>query len=285
MTTQITAMSEPSFVAFVDEACAPGDGTRRWAARGQNFVVELIKATARGRRVTVASEYETILLPLDAEVSLATGNEEINAPARSVCVAPPGVLRITLAEGGRCVVLCSSRADPDAPVPLNAARHQALDSRILPSTPAWIRKTGGRSIDVFLVDQIKAPADSPRLKMFQSSTMSINWAEYEGPRDRRALSPHSHSSFEQGSLALEGEFVHHLRWPWSKDATQWREDAHVKLGSPSLMVVPPDVVHTTEGVGDGHHLLIDVFSPPRRDFIEKNWVANSGNYSTPAQAR
>lgn len=284
MSTPFQTMSEPSFVWFDSDVLAPGDGPRRWLARGQNFFVEWIEATTAGQRVRIASEFEIILLPLGAAVALTSDTEEIEAPARSVCVIPAGILWITLASDSRCAVLCSSRSGPDAGVPLNSERYQAIDTRIVPSTPAWARREGGQKVDVFLVDEIKAPADSPRLKMFQSSTMSINWAEYGGPRNRRQLSPHSHASFEQGSLALAGEFVHHLRWPWAKDATQWREDAHERLGSPSLMVVPPEVIHTTEGVEDRHHLLIDVFSPPRRDFVEKGWVANSGNYLAPAKA-
>ena len=117
--------------------------------------------------------------------------------------------------------------------------------------------------------------------MFQSETLSINWAEYDGPRDRAMLSPHSHDDFEQGSLGLQGDFVHHLRWPWGRNSNLWRDDQHVQLGSPSLMVVPPQVIHTTEGVGPGRHLLIDVFSPPRSDFIAKNWIFNASHYAAP----
>jgi hypothetical protein len=47
-------------------------------------------------------------------------------------------------------------------------------------------------------------------------------------------------------------------------------------------VIPVHLVHTTEGIGDERHLLIDVFSPPRRDFIAKGWVANARDYEPPA---
>lgn len=46
-----------------------------------------------------------------------------------------------------------------------------------------------------------------------------------------------------------------------------------------MMTVPVQLIHTTEGVGDGRHLLIDVFSPPRHDFIGKGWVANAADYA------
>jgi hypothetical protein len=136
-------------------------------------------------------------------------------------------------------------------------------------------------VQVFEIDTIKAPPDNPRLKMFQSATMSINWVDYEGPRDRTALSPHFHTDFEQASLAAAGNFVHHLRVDWSRNANEWRDDQHMQCGSPSVLVIPPYVTHTTEGVGPGHHLLIDIFAPPRRDFIAKGWVANSAEYRDP----
>jgi hypothetical protein len=50
------------------------------------------------------------------------------------------------------------------------------------------------------------------------------------------------------------------------------------------MVVPVHTIHTSAGVGPGHHLLIDVFSPPRADFIAKGWVANSADYAAPGPA-
>ena len=115
--------------------------------------------------------------------------------------------------------------------------------------------------------------------------MSINWVDYKGPRDRKALSPHSHSDFEQASLAAAGDFVHHLRTAWGKNANEWRDDEHRLVGSPSILVIPPDLIHTTEGVGEGDHLLIDIFAPPRRDFIAKNWVANSTEYLDPLNNR
>ena len=85
---------------------------------------------------------------------------------------------------------------------------------------------------------IKAPADKPRLKMLQTDTLSVNLVEYEGVRDRTALSPHSHADFEQGSLAIAGGFVHHLRVPWAADANLWRDDEHLVAPSPSLVVIP-----------------------------------------------
>ena len=136
-------------------------------------------------------------------------------------------------------------------------------------------------MQVMDIAAVMASRDKPRLKMLQTETLSINIVEYTGPRNRAELSPHSHATFEQGSLAIAGSFVHHLRVPWGSNADLWREDEHLPAPSPSMLVVPVGMVHTTEGVGEGHHFLVDLFCPPRADFIGNGWVANSDDY-TPA---
>ena len=60
----------------------------------------------------------------------------------------------------------------------------------------------------------------------------------EAPRDTTKLSPHSHDDFEQASLLLEGQYVHHMRYPWTTDMADWREDEHLEVGSPSVIVIP-----------------------------------------------
>ncbi len=69
----------------------------------------------------------------------------------------------------------------------------------------------------------------------------VNWFDPDqGPRNPDALSPHSHSDFEQCSLAVEGEYIHHVRSPWTSRVAEWREDEHRLLGSPpSVAIIPP----------------------------------------------
>ena len=131
---------------------------------------------------------------------------------------------------------------------------------------------------VHVLDNLPNSVGMPRAKLFQTSTMSINWVDYSGPRDRKALSPHSHGDIEQASIAIEGTFVHHFRTSWGSDADLWRPDAHLEAPSKTVALIPPPIIHTTEGIGPGRHILIDVFAPPRNDFIAKGQVLNSSDY-------
>lgn len=284
MSNTAEAIRPPSLIEFSrHETQAPAQ-PHRWTARGQNFAVTYLEASAACAPQEFASGDELMLLNIGGPLEVEGGRQSLTAPSRSICILPPGTWRLTPAAGSRCTIIQSLRGDKDAPGSVNDAAYAAPDPRIAPVGTPYQRLGDGSKAQVLLIDEVKAPADKPRLKMLQTSTLSINWVEYEGPRNRTQLSPHSHASFEQGSLGLEGDFVHHLRSPWGENADLWQEDRHAQLASPSLMVVPVGLVHTSEGVGPGHHLLIDVFSPPRADFIARGWVANAGDYAAPQAA-
>lgn len=259
------------------------DGIGQWTGRGQNFAVNWTRAGTEGAHTHIDSMFETMVLVLDAAVAIAGEGQRAEAAPRNICLLPPGAWTLQLAPGATCVVLSSLPAGHDAGA-LNEDAYADPDPRIVPVGAPYRPVRDADRIRMLPIDQVSASPDKPRLKMLQSATLSINWVEYDGPRNRQALSPHSHTSFEQGSLALAGDFEHHLRVEWGPDADAWQDDRHVKLGSPSLMVVPVQIIHTSEGVGPGRHLLIDVFSPPRADFIANGWVANSGDYAAPGTA-
>lgn len=252
-------------------------------ARGQNFWVQWLEGSATAH---ASSGNEMLLLLPDGGATVhsrhAEGLEvhETHVPGRSVCVLPPGAVSVRLAGAGRAALIASSRPDLPPDAACNRADYAVPDARVRPlgADDCYRRRTPSMALQVMEVDAIASPAEKPRLKMFQTDTLSINWVEYQGPRDRRQLSPHLHADFEQGSLAMAGDFVHHLRVHWGGDADQWRADEHLHAPSPSMITVPVLLVHTSEGVGPGRHLLIDVFSPPRHDFIDHGWVANAGDY-------
>jgi hypothetical protein len=268
-------------------------GRRHWRMRGQNFIVERVEIDANNAGTTdaafsVESTAEQFLIFPDTAgtvIDSLSGEVLASAAPHSVCLLAAGKFSVRLAGAGQCAVLSSQRSDFDLSSVLNAGAYVPPDPRITPAGQPYQRKAGQPRAQVFDMRELPAPAASPRLKFLQSDTLSINWVQYHGTRDRTALSPHSHSDFEQGSLALAGDFVHHLRVDWGKNADLWRDDEHLAAPSPSLMVVPVDTIHTTEGIGDGHHLLLDIFSPPRADFIARGWVHNAGDYdSAPAEA-
>ncbi len=267
----VNAMRAPTLVELKTE------GVRPASANGTNFSVTRFSGNP-GTRHEFRSDFETIFIAADCTVELAQADRHAVAPARSVAVAPAGRTTIDFKGTGRVFALTSGSAHP---APGSAERGAPPDPRVAAVGTPFVRTGDLWSIDVFAVDELPFPPGNPRLKLLQSATMSINWVEYEGPRDRRKLSPHSHKQFEQGSLAIEGNFVHHIRTPWAEDAGAWRDDLHLPAGASSLLVIPPELIHTTEGVGQERHILIDVFAPVRRDFLAKGWIHNAAAYRDP----
>jgi hypothetical protein len=281
-TTEAIADRDADLVRFFDHAPEARGGNRHWLSRSQNVVIEWVEAGDGASPFPVASGHETMVLTFTAAAAIEGGGQRVRAAARSLCILPPGRFSIRAESAGACAVFASTRGDLAGRQVLNEATYAQPDPRVALVGAPYRRRTAPDRIEVIALDAVAAPADNPRLKMFQSATLSINWVEYAGPRDRTTLSPHSHPDFEQCSLAAAGDFVHHFRVNWARNANLWREDRHVRVPSPSVAVIPVHLVHTTEGIGAERHLLVDVFSPPRRDFIAKGWVANARDYDPPA---
>ena len=192
----------------------------------------------------------------------------------ALVVVPAGTSAVSAASSTTVVRVFTARCDEQMRRAVNHA--DGVDRRAAPlPAPAVAGKQG---IRVFPLHDV--PAEEGRLgRIFRTSSLMVNWFPvHEGPRDTERLSPHSHADFEQLSVTLVGNYVHHLRVPWTPRMSEWRDDEHVPVGSPSMTLIPPTVVHTTRAVGAGPHTLIDVFAPPREDFLARGWVLNAGDY-------
>jgi hypothetical protein len=261
----------------------PADGhAKTWYARGQHFVVAYSDADANAvlARTEQPDEYMLLLLDPATRVEVITPDERVQVEGRSLVILPPGQTRVEAAVGGRLVRLFSARSQD-----LNAACSNA-DSYATPhggvaEFEPWPAPPAGYRVRVYPVD---VPRERGRFgRIWRCTTLMINWTEgAAGPRNVSRMSPHSHPDFEQGSLVIEGEYVHHLRWPWTTNLPDWRDDDHELCRSPSLTVIPPTSIHTSQAIGPEVNQLIDIFAPPRFDFSEKpGWVLNADDYPMP----
>lgn len=249
----------------------------RKVVMGQNFSVEWLSVP--GRAVPVSSDTEIVLILSDGAARLTGGHGETALDGPTSAILPAGTAEVTLTRGGPLLILATDRRDIDGPGIARFSHPQ--DSRIAPVGAPFRRKTPLQAPLVTPFDAIANPSGNPRIRFFQSATLSVNLVRYEGARDSKSLSPHAHADIEQGTLAVRGRYLHHLRTPWVPDKSRWRDDVHMDAGPGTLLLIPPDLVHTTEGIGEDSHLLLDIFAPPRRDFIAKGFMANADDYLDP----
>ncbi len=265
---------------------ANGIGAKTQLLHARSFTIAW--SNSADEALDVVSEHEYFVLLPAVGASLTHNGRQTIAPPGSVCIVPPGHSAVRPDGAGDCIRIFSKppagmmaasldAASLDAASP-NALAMKAPDLRA--TTPMPRIASPGAPI-VHILAEFPNSRGMPRAKLFQTSTISINWVEYTGPRNRTQLSPHAHVDIEQGSVAIEGDFIHHFRTPWDQDADRWQADQHIKASARTIALIPPPVIHTTEGVGSGRHILIDVFSPARQDFIAKGQILNSGDYRQP----
>lgn len=253
-----------------------------WYLRGQNFVLNYIEAACGGQfaRTGQPDEYALIVPDPGMAIEVAAGAETVMVNGGSVVFVPAGDSLVTALGAGRLVRLVTSlSADLAAKCP-NAESYRTAHPNI-PAFDPWPPAAVGPRIRVYPLEA--APTPGRFGSIYRCSTFMINAIErYEGPRDAKRMSPHYHDDFEQCSLAVEGSFVHYIRWPWTTDLEQWREDERELCGSPSAVVIPPPAIHTSRAMSQGTNRLIDIFCPPRMDFSAKpGWVLNADDYPLP----
>ena len=272
----------PAATPFVDVAAdrdpdqVSAAGSRTWSVRGRNFVVAVTELRA-GDHLTEHDVPEEYVLLVQDDTGVVVEHDDqasVSVSEPAVVIVPAGTSTVqgttTTTVARVFTARCVEQTD-------RAVNHTAgVDPRTAPlPEPAEVGHVG---IRVYRLRDV--PDEPDRLgRIFRTASLMVNWFPlHEGPRDTEKLSPHSHEDFEQLSVTLIGDYAHHLRVPWTPRMSEWRDDEHVDVSSPSMTLIPPTVVHTTRAVGSGPHTLVDVFAPPREDFLAKGWVLNADDY-------
>jgi len=278
-----TAFSPASYCRFYDTPPQEADANGQvWYGRGANFLVAYTLAEEGGTfaRKGQVDEWAIIVPDRDVRVEVETPVGKTTVEPYSIVFVPPGDSTVRVPTGGRIIRLFSTQAADLAARCENAATYASPPPNIPPFQP-WPTPKDGFKVRVYSLD---VGGESGRFgRIFRCTTLMINYLDPRmGPRDTSKLSPHHHDDFEQGSLVLDGDYIHDIRWPWTPDMAIWREDEHAQCGAPSLTVIPPPTVHTSRAIDPGLNQMVDLFSPPRMDFSMKpGWVLNADDYPMP----
>jgi hypothetical protein len=257
-------------------------GGRTWWTQSQAIVIAYSEVLA-GDAMTVTTNGEYGLLVLEGaqvRVDAPTGVEDVEQDA--VVIVPSGESTVHVDTAGTVVRIFAAAIEPElAARCANHDDYEPADGNVA-EYRAWPAPPGGERVRVHPIAAY--PTEAGRLgRIFRCSTVMINvFDPHDEPRDPTKMSPHHHDDFEQVSLQIDGDFVHHMRVAWSPDMTTWRDDEHQHCEGPSVVVIPPPIIHTSQAVGHMRHFLIDVFAPPRVDFSEREgWVLNADDYPMP----
>lgn len=258
-------------------------GSTSWVVRAQNVVLVATDLTAADpiERSDV-DEVMLIVLRASEPVVVEAGGERVELTATSIAVIPPGNSRIVAAGEAHILRLFATTAQDLVEASLNGNLYDPAPDSIAVHAP-WPSPEGGDKLRVY--PDLDSIEQSPERmgRIFRNRHVMVNLLYPRvGPRDPSTLSPHDHDDFEQLSYAYEGTYVHHIRAHWGKDRLQWREDEHVTSTAPSLAVIPPPLIHTSEASGEGANRMLDIFAGPRVDFsAREGWVLNASDYPAP----
>jgi hypothetical protein len=278
-----TAFAPATYARFYETpAQEEGPDGKVWYARGQNFLVAYTMAAKDGAflRTGQIDEWAIIVPDKETRLEIETPSGRTAVEPHSIVFMPPGHSTVRVPTGGRIVRLFSTQSADLTARCQNAALY-AIPAPNIPPFKPWPEPVAGFKVRTYSLD---VGGETGRFgRIFRCTTLMINYLDPRpGPRDTSKLSPHHHDDFEQGSLVLDGEYIHDIRWPWTPDMSMWREDEHARCGAPSLTVIPPPTVHTSRSIDPGLNQMVDLFSPPRLDFSEKpGWVLNAADYPMP----
>jgi mannose-6-phosphate isomerase-like protein (cupin superfamily) len=280
-----TEFAAAEYLRFYDmEPQLSDTNSRTWLGRGQNFIIahSETEAGAVFSRTGQVDEYVVLLPDTKSPATVTWQGKTHDVAGYSLVIVPPGDSTVAMPSGGRMVRMFSTQSADLTAACANADAYMSQHPNIPPFQP-WPEPRDGYRVRIYSLDVPDQPGRFGRI--WRCTTMMVNVLPREtGPRDVNKLSPHYHDDFEQCSLVLEGTFTHHIRWPWTPRLAAWRADEHEQLGTPSITVIPPPAIHTSRGMAQDFNQLIDIFSPPRMDFSEKEgWVLNADEYPVPGE--
>jgi hypothetical protein len=257
---------------------------KTWYVRGQNFIIAYsdTRPGAVFERTGQADEFMVLLPDEDTPVTAVAGGQTERSEGYSLFIMPPGDSRLTIEKGGRVVRIFSTQS-PDLVAKCPNAAAYAQQHANIPAFKPWPAPPAGYKIRPYSLD---VPVEGGRFgRIWRCTTIMVNIPnKQKGPRDLTKVSPHHHDDFEQCSLALQGAWKHHMRWPWAVDMNKWHEDEHAAVDSPSVTVIPAQVIHTSTWHSPDESQLVDIFAPPRVDFsLKPGWVLNEDEYPMPPQ--
>jgi hypothetical protein len=271
---------EPSIGRYYEDAPQyEGQGIRSWVTRGANFAIVVSRGDA-GAAFSGTAKDEQFVYALDGGVIVKAGTESEALGVEDLAILPPGEWTLSFERPG-LVVQQVTAEEALAELAPNAMRYAEGAPEVAPIA-AWPMPVEGYRLRRYCT--LEAYARGGMVHAFRTrKLMKVPYARFLEPRDETQLTPHSHVDFEQGSVALEGGWLHHLRVPWTANRRHWRPDLHLSVGSPSTTIIPAGVIHTSQGVAGAGMRLVDVFAPPRLDFSERGWVDNAADYPMPGK--
>jgi hypothetical protein len=277
-----TSMTPPSLGLYYQDKPIDDDANgRAWFTRSQNLIVNYIEAKAGAlfSRTGQVDEYMIVLPNENTPYEIVADGEAITGDGHQVIVVPPGNSELRVPEGGLVIRLFTTQSADLAAKCANAETYAQPDPAV-PPFKAWPDPPDGFKLRVY--DLWKTRPKGAFGPIWRCTTIMLNFPpRAQMKRDPRRMSPHSHDDFDQCSLLLEGETVHHMRWPWGLDKFGWREDRHDRVGAPSCTMIPARVIHTSESQVIGNRMA-DIFAPPRLDFsLLDGWVQNADEYPLP----
>lgn len=285
-------MSIPAHPAFTGHyyrdtaTLTDADGSQHWITRGANFVVIATRAkpgAVVSRSAAQQSDEYMLLLPEGMKAQIHARTEAAVSDGDSLTIVPPGDSRISFPDGGWAYRVFSKRAADLLPLAANTATYAGATN--VADLVTWPEPVGGFKLRHY--DLARYVRSDTTMRLFRTQHLMINiFLPSKAPRDIAKMTPHSHTDFEQGSLALHGAYIHYMRYPWGANLADWRADEAIPASAPSLCIIPPTVIHTSQSVGETGMRLVDIFAPPREDFSAKpSLVCNADEYPMPAHVQ